>query len=188
MKLLILSTLIFISLSSFSHAQAGCAPDLTTGGTKCGTPVAFTPQPGKSPTSAWEFTVSTLTNPCDPTLAPKDNKAVICVDMNAGFVIDRNDGKHFQPVSSSIPGPKGDKGDQGIPGNTGMQGAAGPQGLQGIQGVPGTAGANGPAWNPTGHLYNMTCTDVMSGKGGTGVPKFHVTNVVLTKCSITQVQ
>lgn len=81
-------------------------------------------------------------------------------------------------------GNTGATGPQGIPGQKGDSGATGPTGPQGVSGqaIVGPIGPVGPVGPPGTFPKTFTCDVAQAALGGTGVPHFKVTQLVLTNC------
>lgn len=210
-KLALLAIWLALPLAAFS--QCSVAPG---GGTQCVSPLSTMVGPGQTPTTYYALTPATGANPCPPGQAVKVGRYFMCGQNNT-ITVDFGDGNGYVNLQGKQgppglagavgqAGPQGAAGSQGPPGlqgttgqagplgpsgpmgPSGLQGATGQQGPAGTSGPQGVPGATGPAWSPTGHKFSLTCATAVAAKGGTGVPKFSVTNMVLTGCSITQTQ
>jgi len=173
-------------------AQVTCTPT-SDGGCSLPSPLHITVKAGTSPTTVIHLTPAVSPYPCVYT-GPNDIE--IC--GQAGQVMVSTGGGFHNLVGATgatgppgaagpagpqgNPGPSGQQGSQGIPGVAGQQGIAGAPGATGAQGPPGPAGTNGQgmAWPIT-----ITCATATAAKGGTGVPKFSVTQLRLSNCSLS---
>lgn len=197
--LALLAIWLAIPLAAFS--QCSTAP---TGGTQCVSPIRSTPPAGSSPTSLIEITPATAQWPCISGLAAKDKAYVLCGNANTLFV-DFGDGNGYV----NLQGKQGVQGIQGPPGVNGTNGLNGTNGMASSVSVGTTttlpAGSHASVTNSgssTNAVFNfsipagqtgqsgsgmtwpisMTCATAVAAKGGTGVPKFSVTQLVLTNC------
>lgn len=190
-----LALLIFFSVPLFGQCVLSA-----DGGTVCTGPLKVTAPVGGSPTGAQEFIPATAQHPCEPGIAVKDGTYAMCGSAGA-IVVDFGDGKGYVSLKGAT-GTQGAQGPPGVPGPQGFQGRtgnAGPQGNPGPKGDTGATGAQGPAGvsgqsiaGPIGPMgpqglpgvvpKTFTCDTAIAGKGGTGVPKFSVTQLVLTNC------
>lgn len=168
--LAILAIWLAIPLAAFSQCSQASG-----GGTNCVSPVRSIAPPGTSTTTTIEFVPASTQWPCIAGLAEKDKTYAFCGMPGIGMTVDLGDGNGYV----SLKGDKGDTGAQGIPGFTGLQGPAGPPGATGAQGPQGTPGAAGSMQWP----ITITCQTATAAKGGTGVPKFNVTQLRLFNCA-----
>lgn len=170
------------------YAQVSCTPT-PDGGCSLPGPLHTTSKPGQSPTTVIQLTPATPEFPC-VYAGPSDielcgQNGSITVNSGSGWILPKGD-----KGDQGIPGPKGDTGAQGIQGtagNTGSQGPKGDKGDTGAQGVSGQSiagpiGPQGIQGLPGVVPKTFTCDTAIAAKGGTGVPKFSVTQLKLTNC------